>query len=48
MPAVRVVVRSALTIVALALLIKVTLLARAIFMHIFKKFRKPDTGLDFG
>jgi len=45
--AVRMVVVSALSIVALALLEEMTLLMGAL-LHTFLKFRKPDTGLHFG
>jgi len=45
--AVRVVVCSALITTALALLIEMTFLMRALFMLHFFKFQKPDTASHF-
>jgi len=46
-PALRVVVGLALTIVALALLVEMTLLMGMLLCTLKKKFQKPDTGLHF-
>jgi len=43
-PAVQVIVNSTLNTVALAFLLKMTLLMGVLFMYFLKKLRKPDTG----